>query len=147
MLLKLCLSLVLSDLTLAAEIFPNLSSRKKGATAISGQEYFDADESFVVDIFVKSAHWFCAFIPKAAYLEYFLPLLGHFMSHSSGQQHCPIWCPSFSQTWRLEGLYQYWDLLILCSNPLFWWVIVTSQEIYLFFQWSSFFEFVLQVWD
>lgn len=56
MLLKLCLSLVLSDLTLAAEIFPNLSSRKKGATAISGHEYFDADESFVVDIFVKSAH-------------------------------------------------------------------------------------------
>lgn len=138
MLLKLCLSLVLSDLTLAAEIFPNLSSRKKGATAISGHEYFDADESFVVDIFVKSAHWFCAFIPKAAYLEYFLPLLGHFVSHSSGQQHCPIWCSSFSQTWRLEGLYQYWDLLILCSNPLFWCVIVTSQEIYLFFQWSSF---------
>lgn len=56
MLLKLCLSLVLSDLTFAAEIFPNLSSRKEGATAISGQEYFDADESFMVDIFVKSAH-------------------------------------------------------------------------------------------
>lgn len=52
MLLKLCLSLVLSDLTFAAD----LSSRKEGATAISGQEYFDADESFVVDIFVKSAH-------------------------------------------------------------------------------------------
>lgn len=100
MLLKLCLSLVLSDLTLAAEIFPNLSSRKKGATAISGQEYFDADESFVVDIFVKSAHWFCAFIPKAAYLEYFLPLLGHFVSHSSGQQHCPIFDVSLWQARR-----------------------------------------------
>lgn len=89
-------------------------------------------------LFVKRTH--CAFIPKAAYLEYFLPLLDHFVSHSSGQQHCPIWCPSFSQTWRLEGLFQYWDLLILCSH--FWCVIVTSQEIYLFFQWSSFVPFL-----